>query len=166
MSVAIFCDTGPCSPCVNRRFEGKLHLLHTGYLFDLFPALKMEVMNSSETPLYMHTSRPYIPEYGKNAISLTSRMAYSQGSTSGQYICRLVSLLSNVLRLKALANWGQLSLAFHSRLKKETTLSGMGCHHQLFLQKKTWNYRIYQNMLLSLTHFITRQKVFIILYKI
>jgi hypothetical protein len=69
----------------------------------------------------------------------------SHTSCTGHYSWRLVSLLSSDLSMKAFLNWGQLFPTFHRRRKKKMSLRG--CHHRLFLRKKSWNYRIYQNIL-------------------
>jgi hypothetical protein len=68
--VAIFWDIAPFSPYVNRRFGGKYHLhlklpshlLHAGFWLGRFSALKMEVIRSTETSVYIQTARRYIPE--------------------------------------------------------------------------------------------------------
>jgi hypothetical protein len=71
LNIAIFWDTSPYSPYVNRRFGGMHHLHLQGRksaeqktsLQQVFrQTLKLEDIRSSETAVHIQTTRRYIPE--------------------------------------------------------------------------------------------------------
>jgi hypothetical protein len=78
MNVAIFWDIAPRPS----------HLLHSGFLLGWFSNLKMEVIRSSETSVYIRATQRYIPEDGN--IQEGSRLFRNDGTclsiyTASQY---------------------------------------------------------------------------------